>query len=298
MKHFLEISQLSCDEAMGLVTRALWFKDASTYPTYTRRVLANLFYENSTRTRISFELAAKNLGLSVVNVDVKHSSESKGEVITDTIKTLASMGVHVAVIRHGDEGLPQAIAKAAFAAISVINAGDGMYAHPTQAMLDLMTMVEQKPQFPDVKIAVVGDIKHSRVANSLRALCALFQVRELMFVAPKQWLPLVSTNVQTSSSLQEGLMDADVVMPLRVQRERIAVLDHMDEARYRCDYAITPATLAYAKPDAIVMHPGPLNRGIEIESDVADGPQSKIWNQVQNGVFMRMAIVEHLIRKQ
>ena len=295
MKHFLDVGHLSPDAAMALITRGLWLKQATSYPSYPRKTLANLFYEASTRTRTSFELAAKNLNLSVVNVDIQRSSECKGEVSDDTLKILAAMGVHLVVIRHAEEGLPQALAMRAPPSLQVINAGDGAHAHPTQAMLDMMTLVERKPCFPDLKIAIVGDIRHSRVANSFQAMCQLLHVRDLVFVAPTQWLPMQTIYGRATTSLEDGLTDADVVMTLRAQRERLADCDQVNLDDYRHDYAITQHAMMHAQPDAIVMHPGPLNRGIEIDSEVADGPQSCIWEQVRNGVFMRMAIVEYLL---
>lgn len=295
MKHCLDVNELSYDAVIRLIERALVFKHATVWPAYPRKILANLFYENSTRTRVSFELAAKHLGMSVVNVDVARSSEQKGEQQADTIKTLASMGVDIAVIRHSEAGMPKTLADSAPQNMHVINAGDGAHAHPTQALLDVMTIMEHKPQWPDLKIAVVGDIRHSRVAHSLQALCQLLKMGELVFVGPESWLPTAMPYGRATTSLSEGLAGADVVMTLRVQQERLLAGEHLDLSRYRQDYALTQATLAYAKPDAIVMHPGPLNRGIEIDNDVADGPQSCIWQQVHNGVFMRMAIIEALL---
>lgn len=278
--------------------RALFFKQGTAYPCYSHKILANLFYENSTRTRISFELAAKLMNIAVVNIDLARSSESKGEEIRDTIKTLASMGVSLAVIRHVDEGLPHTMSECAPDTLHVINAGDGTHAHPTQAMLDFMTILESKPTFPDLKIAIVGNLKHSRVANSLQAMCQLLQIRALALIAPERWLPSTATYGQMTTSLQEGLQDADVVITLRVQHERFQACDHLNLSDFRRDYAITPASIKYAKSDAIVMHPGPLNRGVEIDSEIADGPQSRIWEQVKNGVFMRMAIIEKLLEDE
>jgi aspartate carbamoyltransferase catalytic subunit len=295
VNHFLEISQLTCSEAMSLIERALWLKQAKTYPQYPHYVLANLFYEASTRTRTSFELAAKKLMLSVLNLDLQFSSEKKGEVIQDTVKTLASMGTQVMVIRHVQEGLPQQLALTVPKGVHVINAGDGMGSHPTQAMLDLMTILERKPNLNDLKIVIVGDVLHSRVANSLQGLCKLLNVGALDFVAPRAWLPTTMDYGTATTSLQEGLRHADVVIALRVQKERLSSSDLPDLDAYVQEYAITPKTMALAKRDAIVMHPGPLNRGIEMDSVVADGPQSCIWEQVKNGVFMRMAIIESLL---
>lgn len=296
MKHFLDISSLSSFDIKQLIQRALDFKTNSIYPNYSPFTVTNLFYEHSTRTRVSFELAANHLAMPVVNLSLQQSSESKGEVIEDTIKTLTAMGVSIFVIRHAQNGLPQAIAKGCDEGVHIINAGDGQHAHPSQAMLDLMTIIEQKPNLSQLKIAIVGDLRHSRVANSFQSICALMGVGDLALVAPDIWQPRVVHYGKVTASLSEGLEHADVVICLRVQHERLSVDEQLDLSTYRRDYALTLDSLAYAKPDVMVMHPGPINRGIEIDSDVADGPQSFILRQVQNGVFMRMAILEALVQ--
>ncbi|MDP3705210.1 MAG: aspartate carbamoyltransferase catalytic subunit [Legionellaceae bacterium] len=295
MKHFLEINQLSFDDATQLIQRALYFKQTSNYPSYAHHTVATLFYENSTRTRISFELAATHLNMHVINMNIQHSSEQKGEVMEDTIHTLAAMGVTIFVIRHSQNGLPQAMAGAFPAGVHIVNAGDGTHAHPTQALLDLMTIIEQKPNLDRLKIAIVGDLLHSRVANSLQNICALLGVGELVLVAPEIWLPRVVQYGRVTTSLRDGVTNADVVIGLRVQRERLSKGVHMDLRRYHRNYGITRESLADAKDDVMIMHPGPINRGVEMDSDVADGPRSFILKQVQNGVFMRMAILEALV---
>ena len=256
--------------------------------------MINLFYENSTRTRVSFELAAKHLGMPVVNLDLQSSSESKGEVIEDTVRTLAAMGVRLFVIRHVQDGLPQRLADMIDSNIRIINAGDGKHAHPSQAMLDFMTIMENQLEPSQLKIAIVGNIRHSRVANSLQCLSATLGVRELVMVAPKRWQPVTVHYGHVTDSLQDGIKDADVVVCLRVQKERLLSGEELDLAQYHRDYGLTSERLACAKPDVMVMHPGPINRGVEISNDVADGPQSFILEQVKNGVFMRMAILESL----
>lgn len=177
----------------------------------------------------------------------------------------------------------------------ILNAGDGKHAHPSQAMLDMMTIMEAKPDLHQLKIAVVGDVRHSRVANSLQRMCALFEVKDFVLVAPEIWLPHSVYYGRMTTSLQDGVVDADVIICLRVQRERLADNEYLDLERYRQEYALTQRVLNFAKKDAMVMHPGPMNRGIEIDSDVADGPQSSILRQVRNGVFMRMALLEALV---
>ena len=292
MKHFLEISQLSYDEVMLLVQRALYFKQALNYPQYPDCIVANLFYENSTRTRISFELAAKHLDMRLINVDLHNSSEKKGEVIEDTIHTLAAMGVSTFVIRHSQNGLPQAMAGAFSDKVHIVNAGDGTNSHPSQALLDLMTIIECKAQLEKLKIVIVGNILHSRVANSLQKLCALIGVGDLVLVSPTIWQPRSIQYGRVSSSLDDEICDADVVISLRVQHERLPSELNMDMASYHRDYSLTKERIKRAKKDVMIMHPGPINRGVEIDSDVADGPRSFILEQVKNGVFMRMAILE------
>jgi aspartate carbamoyltransferase catalytic subunit len=295
MKHFLDIYQLSEPEIAALIQRALHFKNSAVYPNYPQFPVVNLFYENSTRTRVSFELAAKHLAMPVVNLDLHSSSESKGEIIEDTFKTLAAMGIKLFVIRHVEAGLPARLAGSCGDAIHIINAGDGTHAHPSQAMLDLMTIMERKPNLKQLKIAIVGNIRHSRVANSLQVICSKVGVGELVLVAPDIWQPTSVHYGRVTTSLQDGLLDADVVVCLRVQRERLAESEHLDLESYRRDFAVTCKNLAYAKKDVMLMHPGPVNRGVEVDDEVVNSPQSYILEQVRNGVFMRMAILERLV---
>lgn len=295
MKHLLNIQQLSVEDIRWLLERANQFKQQSDFPAYPSVPLATLFYENSTRTRLSFELAAKHLGLPVLHFDTQTSSESKGEVITDTFQTLVAMGIKLFIVRHQQDGLPAQLATQYGDQVHIVNAGDGRLAHPSQALLDLMTIVSHKPAIERLKVAIVGDLRHSRVSNSFQSICATMGVGELALIAPPIWQPEQVQFGHVTASLEEGLHQADVVMCLRVQRERLQATEHLDLALYREQYALTRHSLAYAKPDALVMHPGPMNRGIEIDSDVADGSQSVILEQVQNGVFMRMAILDRLL---
>ncbi len=295
MKHFLEISQLSHEQVMHLIQRAVYFKTHQDYPQYRQHTLTHLFYEPSTRTRVSFEMAAKNLGIRVVDVDVTRSSELKGEMIEDTIQTLFAMGITLFAIRHPQEGLPQAMAGGFSSGIHIINAGDGAHEHPSQALLDFMTILSHKPNVKQLKITIVGDILHSRVANSLQYLCALLGVGELVLVAPQIWHPRAPIYGRVTTSLEDGLKNADVVIALRIQQERLLAEEMMDLPSYHAAYAITKASLAPANSEVMIMHPGPINRGIEIDSDVVDGPRSYILEQVKNGVFMRMAIIESLL---
>ncbi|AUH70698.1 aspartate carbamoyltransferase catalytic subunit [Legionella sainthelensi] len=295
MNHFLEISQLSRQQIESILQRSIYFKHHKNYPCYGTNTVAHLFYENSTRTRVSFELAANRLSMPVVNLDLQSSSETKGEVIEDTVRTLAAMGIQFFVIRHEQEGLQQNLADKIGNSIHIINAGDGTHAHPSQALLDMMTIMEQKPRLDQLKIAILGNIKHSRVANSFQCICAQLGVGELVFVAPELWQPKTLNYGRVTSGLHDGLTDADVVICLRVQRERLLESDHLDLDSFRRDFTLTKERLDYAKPDVMVMHPGPINRGIEIDSEVADGARSFILQQVTNGVFVRMAIFDALI---
>lgn len=295
MDHFLDIEQCSQQQIKSLLNRAFFFKQQNQYPSFSDVTVANLFYENSTRTRLSFELAAKHLSMSVVNLDVQQSSETKGELIEDTFRTIAAMGVKCFVIRHKEAGIQQHLASILGNSVHIINAGDGTHAHPSQALLDMMTIIEKKPNLDGLKIAIVGNIKHSRVANSFQQISAKLGVRELVFIAPDLWQPSSVNFGRVTSQLKEGLDGADVIICLRVQRERLLVEEHLDLETYRQNFALTQASLAYAKPDAMVMHPGPVNRGVEIDSDIADGPQSYILQQVTNGVYARMAIFEGLM---
>lgn len=295
MKHFLEISQLSPETIENCIQRALYFKANKIFPSYPQHTLAHLFYENSTRTRVSFEMAAHHLSMPVIHLDLQHSSESKGEVMEDTLQTLAAMGVTHFVIRHKENGIQQALAEKCNDRMHIINAGDGTHAHPSQAMLDMVTIIEEKKDVSKLKIAIVGNIRHSRVANSLQCISKALNVGELVLIAPEIWQPETLHYGRVCNNLKEGLTDADVIICLRVQKERLNEHEHLDLKSYQQDFMINEDRLSDAKPNAMVMHPGPINRGVEISSEVADGQQSFILRQVENGVFTRMAILEALI---
>ncbi|MFI4918499.1 MAG: aspartate carbamoyltransferase catalytic subunit [Legionellales bacterium] len=295
MKHFLEISQLSRQQIESLLARALYFKSQKKPPSYSQHTVAHLFYENSTRTRISFELAANRLSMPVVNLELHSSSESKGEVLEDTVRNLAAMGIDTFVMRHSQDGMPQHIAEKLGHAVHIINAGDGSHAHPSQAVLDMMTIMEQKPHLGDLKVAVVGNIRHSRVATSFQCICRTLGIGELVLIAPQIWQPQTVHYGRVTDDLRDGLKDADVVVCLRVQHERLLASESIDLESYRHDFALTARSLAFAKPSVMVMHPGPMNRGVEIDSEVADGPRSFILQQVSNGVYARMAILDALL---
>jgi aspartate carbamoyltransferase catalytic subunit len=262
------------------------------------RTVANLFFEPSTRTRASFDLAGKRLGADVLNLDVNTSSRKKGESILDMIYTLQAMQVDVMVVRDASAGVPAYIARHVNPYVSILNAGEAEVSHPTQGLLDLLTIRQHKRRFDKLVVAIVGDIMHSRVARSLGYGLHTLGVGELRLISPPALAPDPAELpfARLLDNLEEGLRDADVVMALRIQRERIGNLDGIpgiDE--YFANYGISAARMKNAAPDAIVMHPGPMNRGIEIESALADSPMSVITKQVTNGVAVRMAVLEHVL---
>jgi len=263
------------------------------------RTVANLFFEPSTRTRASFDLAGKRLGADVLNLDVNTSSRKKGESILDMIYTLEAMQVDVMVVRDASAGVPAYIARNVADHVSILNAGEADVSHPTQGLLDLLTMRQHKGDTANLVVAIVGDIRHSRVAMSVSQGLDTLGVGELRLISPPVLAPDPGAvpGARIMHSLREGLRDADVVMALRIQRERIGNLDGIpgiDE--YFATYGVSRESMKYAKPDAIVMHPGPMNRGIEIESALADGPSSVITRQVTNGVAVRMAVLDRVGR--
>ncbi len=263
------------------------------------RTIGNLFFEPSTRTRASFDLAGRRLGADVLNLDVNTSSRRKGESILDTIYTLEAMQVDVMVVRDASDGVPAYIARNVEDHVSVLNAGESDVSHPTQGLLDLMTIRQHNADFENMAVAIVGDIQHSRVAMSAAEALQTMGIGELRLISPPALAPDADRfpNAIIVDNIADGLRDADVVMALRIQRERIGNLDGVpgiDE--YFANFGISHESMKHAKPDAIVMHPGPMNRGIEIEGALADGPRSVIAKQVTNGVAVRMAVLERIGR--
>lgn len=298
LRHFLTIDGLD----RALLTEILDTADSfievgertiKNVPLLRGRTVVNLFFEASTRTRSTFELAAKRLSADVLNLNISTSATSKGETLSDTLLNLEAMASDMFVVRHAQSGAPHFIARSVTPGVAIINAGDGRHAHPTQAMLDMLTIRQRKQRFDGLVVAIVGDILHSRVARSqIRALRVL-GAAEVRVVGPNTLLPgdVESLGVRVCSDMQSGLRDADVVVMLRLQKERMEGALLPSEREFYRLYGLTTEKLAYAKPDAIVMHPGPINRGVEIESAVADGPQSVILNQVTNGIAVRMAVM-------
>ena len=268
-------------------------REVKNVPLLRGRSVFNLFFENSTRTRTTFEIAARRLSADVFNLDITRSSTAKGESLLDTINNLTAMQADMFVVRHATGGAPYLIARHVAPHVHVINAGDGRHAHPTQGLLDMYTIRHYKRDFANLTVAIVGDILHSRVARSdIHALTTL-GVPEVRAVGPLTLLPegLEQMGVRVFTRLDDGIRDADVIIMLRLQNERMrgALLPSAQE--YFRNYGLTPERLRLARPDAIVMHPGPMNRGVEIDSSVADGTQSVILPQVTFGIAVRMAVL-------
>lgn len=295
-QHLLSMEALGFDPLDALLNRAEALRTVhDCRDRLAGRAVCTLFFEPSTRTRLSFQRAAQRLGADVLGFEAATSSATKGETALDTLKNIEAMGVRAFIIRAREDGLVARLAESAGNDTALINAGDGRSQHPTQALLDMLTIREAKGRdFSALKVAIVGDILHSRVARSDLAALKTLGAGEIRVAGPANLLPQDATlaGCQISPDLDEALADADVVMTLRLQRERMEDGLITSLADYHRDYGITAMRLQRAKPDAIVMHPGPLNRGVEISDEVADGPHSRILRQVENGVLVRMAVLE------
>jgi aspartate carbamoyltransferase catalytic subunit len=294
-RHLLGIAELDPAEIDLVLETALAMKEVGArpikkVPTLRGRTIINLFFEPSTRTRMSFELAEKRLSADTLGMTTAGSSVVKGETLADTARTLEAMSPDMIVMRHGSSGAPHQLARICKA--SIINAGDGTHEHPTQALLDAFTMVERKGRLAGLRVAIVGDLAHSRVLRS-NALLLTRMGAEVRACGPATLVPvgLERLGVRVTTSLDAAVEGADVVMMLRVQHERMHGLFLPSVREYFTLFGLTPARLERAAPDAIVMHPGPMNRGVEIDSEVADGPWSVILDQVANGVAVRMAVL-------
>ena len=256
--------------------------------------VANLFFEPSTRTRNTFEIAAKRTSAKTINVDLANSATKKNETLMDTMQTLKAMQIDMFVIRHQQNGLPHRVAEN-IEGVSILNAGDGINAHPTQALLDMLTIRQHKKSFDSLSVAIIGDIRHSRVARSGIQAMKTLGTTDIRLIAPETLHYKEETpELERFASLEQGIEGADVIMSLRLQKERMIAADIPDEQTYFDGFGLTSENLKLAKPDAIVMHPGPVNRGIELSSEVADGSQSVILQQVTNGIAVRMAVMEIL----
>ncbi|WP_432422204.1 aspartate carbamoyltransferase catalytic subunit [Robbsia betulipollinis] len=298
LKHLLTIEGLPRAIVTHILDTAEQFvgvteREVKKVPLLRGKSVFNLFFENSTRTRTTFEIAAKRLSADVLNLNINASSTSKGESLLDTINNLSAMHADMFVVRHAESGAPFLIAKHCAPHVHVINAGDGRHAHPTQGLLDMYTIRHYKRDFTGLTVAIVGDILHSRVARSdIHALTTL-GVPEVRAVGPRTLLPagLEQLGVRVFHDIDAGLRGADVIIMLRLQNERMSGALLPSAQEYFKRWGLTPERLALARPDAIVMHPGPMNRGVEIDSRVADGPQSVILDQVTFGIAVRMAVM-------
>ena len=302
LRHFLTIDGLSRDLLVRIMDVAESFSSVTEQqvkkvPLLRGKTIVNLFFENSTRTRNTFELAAKRLSADVLNVNIATSATSKGESLLDTIRNIEAMHVDMFVVRHEASGAAHFIARHVAPHIRVVNAGDGSHSHPTQAMLDMFTIRQHKRDFSRLKVAIVGDVLHSRVARSEILALNTLGVAEVRVVAPKTLLPIhaESFGVKVFHEMDQGLAGVDVIVMLRLQKERMSGAFLPSEHEYFSYFGLTEERLAKAKPDAIVMHPGPINRGVEIDSRVADGPQSVILQQVGNGIAVRMAVMSMVL---
>ena len=256
--------------------------------------VANLFFEPSTRTRNTFEIAAKRTSAKTINVDLANSATKKNETLMDTMHTLKAMQIDMFVIRHKQNGLPHHVVEN-MDGVSIINAGDGINAHPTQALLDMLTIRQHKKEFDNLSVAIVGDIRHSRVARSGIQAMKTLGTTDIRLIAPETLHYKEETpGLSRFNNLKKGIEGADVVISLRMQKERMVAADIPDEQTYFESFGLTSEVIKHAKPDVILMHPGPVNRGIEIESSLADGSHSVILQQVTNGIAVRMAVMEIL----
>jgi len=296
--HLLSTEGLSREILTHILDTATQFvslsdRDVKKVPLLRGKSVFNLFFENSTRTRTTFEIAAKRLSADVFNLDIARSSASKGETLLDTIANLSAMAADIFVVRHSESGAPYLIAEHVAPHVHVVNAGDGRHAHPTQGLLDAYTIRHFKKDFSNLRVAIVGDVLHSRVARSDIHAFTTLGCAEVRVVGPRTLIPsdLSQLGVKVFHSLEEGIRDCDVVIALRLQNERMSGALLPSSQEYFKNFGLTTARLQVAKPDAIVMHPGPINRGVEIESAVVDGPQSVILNQVTFGIAVRMAVM-------
>jgi len=303
LTHLLTLEGLPKEQILHILDTTQQFvsvtdpsREVRKVPLLRGKSVFNLFFENSTRTRTTFEIAAKRLSADVINLDISTSSTAKGESLLDTIDNLVAMQADIFVVRHNVSRAPIEIANHVPPHVHVVNAGDGSHQHPTQGLLDMYTMRHFKQDFRGLKVAIIGDVVHSRVAKSnIHALTTL-GCEEIRVIGPESLLPsdLDMLGVKVFHSMEEGLQGVDVVMTLRIQKERMEVGQVPEGDAFFKQYGLTSSRLALAKPDAIVMHPGPMNRGVEIDSVVADGPQSVILNQVTFGIAVRMAVMSIL----
>lgn len=303
LKHFISLEGLPRVLIEQILNSAESFIDFATrdikkVPLLRGKTIVNLFFEPSTRTRTTFEIAAKRLSADVINLQGDAMSTVKGETILDTIKTLQAMHVDTFVVRHPNSGAAHLIARHVPDNVHIINAGDGRYAHPTQALLDMLTIRQHRKSFEELTVAIVGDILHSRVARSEITAFRKLGAGEVRIIAPKTLIPtgVEKLGVKIYSDMDRGLKDVDIIIMLRLQVERMAGQLIPSETEYYQCFGLNDDRLILAKPNVIVMHPGPINRGLEISSSVADGSNSLILSQVSNGIAVRMAVMSQIMR--
>jgi aspartate carbamoyltransferase catalytic subunit len=298
LRHFLSIEGLNRSLLTEILDSAENFtsvgkQQAKKVPLLRGKTIANLFFEPSTRTRTTFDLAEKRLSADVINIDINRSATAKGETLLDTLQNLTAMQIDMFVVRHNSSGAAHFIAQNVPDSISVINAGDGRHSHPTQAMLDMFTIRREKQDFTKLKVAIVGDVMHSRVARSQIHALNILGCPEIRVIAPRTLLPLhiEDLGVHVTTNIDDGLAGVDVIIMLRLQNERMSGAHLPSKQEYFKDYGLTSKRLKLAADDVILMHPGPMNRGVEIESSVADSDNSVILQQVTNGIAVRMAVM-------
>lgn len=302
LRHFISLQGLSREMIVEILDTAESFidfhsREIKKVPLLRGKTVVNLFFEPSTRTRTTFEIAATRLSADVINLQADAMSTTKGETILDTVRTLESMHTDLFVVRHNASGAAHLIARHVPEHVHIINAGDGRYSHPTQALLDVFTIRQHRESFEDLVVTIVGDILHSRVARSEISALKILGVREIRIVAPRTLIPtgVEKLGVRVFTDLEKGLVDADIVIMLRLQIERMQGQLIPSKSEYYQLYGLNQERLNKAKPDALVMHPGPINRGLEIASSVADGPRSLILKQVENGIAVRMAVMAKIM---
>ncbi|MGE0114741.1 MAG: aspartate carbamoyltransferase catalytic subunit [Steroidobacteraceae bacterium] len=303
LRHLITLDGLSRAEIIALLDMAQFYvRKPNELPardqSLSGHTVANLFFEPSTRTRVSFELAARRLGADVVNLDMQTSSRVKGETVLDTIYTLQAMHADVLVMRDAEPNLPALVAQQVAPHVSILNAGEAHVSHPTQGLLDVLTIRQHKPDLQNLSVLIVGDLMHSRVARSTWRALNTLGVGEVRIAGPEHLLPPGDEfpGARRFTDINKAIKEADVVMALRIQKERMNAAHIPDDAAYCREFGLTPERLKLARPDAIVMHPAPMNRGVEITDAVADGQQSVIQQQVTNGVAIRMAVLATIAR--
>lgn len=302
LRHFITVEGLKRQVLVDILDTAESFmavgaQKIKKVPLLRGKTIANLFFEASTRTRTTFELAAKRLSADVLNINISTSATTKGESLLDMLRNLEAMGCDMFVVRHASSGAARFIAQHVAPHVSVINAGDGCHTHPTQGMLDMFTIRQKKGAFAPLTVAIVGDLLHSRVARSQIHALTTLGVSELRVVAPRTLIPadVETMGVHVCHDMAEGIRGADVIIMLRLQRERMKGAFLPSEQEYFDCYGLSDERLTLARPDVMVMHPGPINRGVEIESTVADGAHSVILEQVTNGIAVRMAVMSMVL---